>query len=423
MKQAKGFAQQDLTNTFNLDSGDQKDKIVLNIGTESEKDGFIKLKKTKRLLYYKVTGNAIIDTYHKVNAWLLDNAKIKLKDKAAFFNLLSVMISAGLPVVKSLDSLAIQTKKNLRFSRIIYELARNVEHGDNLSKAMRNYADVFTSAEIGMVEAGEASGQLNQVLANIAEATEKSSSIRAKVKGALMYPMFILILLVAVVGVMFIYVVPKIKEFFTAGEKSLPLLTEVVIAISDFMVANWQVISVTFLLALFFFILWKKTDQGRRSFDGIKLKMPIIGPIIQKLLLSRFARSFSDLLASDVAIISSLEITAHSMGNEIYKERILMSAEDLKQGIPLGESLKDNPLFPEMLVNIVEVGEKTAQLDSVTGKVATFLDEDVNTTISSMSKIIEPVLLVIIGVTVGVVVMAIMLPIVELTDFSAIEGI
>lgn len=418
MKQTKDFAAQELGNTYNVDLNNGK--IVLNIGETEEEQGFIRLKKNKRPLYYKVTGNKFIDTYSRINAWLLDNAKIKVKDKATFFNLLAVMLNAGLPLVKSLDSLAIQTQKNIRFSRIIFELGRSVEHGGSLSKAMRNYSDVFTTTELGMVEAGEVSGQLNNVLENLAKSAEKSYEIQSKVRGALLYPAFVTLLLVAVIGVMFVYIIPKLKEFFTGAKQELPTLTKAVIALSDFMVAYWQLIGTTFMLALLFFILWKKTDQGRRAVDGWKLKIPIIGGILKKILLGRFARNFSDLLSSAVAIISSLEISAHAIGNEVYKERILMSAEDLKQGIPLGESLKDNPLFPIMFVNIVEVGEKTAQLDTVTGKIADFYDEEVDTTIGSLSKIIEPILLVGIGLTVGLVVLAIMLPIIELTDLNSL---
>ncbi len=420
MKQSKDFAVQDLGKTYNVDLNDGK--IVLNIGETEEDKGFISLKKKKRPLYYKITGNKFIDTYSRINAWLLDNAKIKLKDKATFFNLLAVMLNAGLPLVKSLDSLAIQTQKNVRFSRIIFELGRSVEHGGSLSKAMRNYDDVFNTTELGMIEAGEVSGQLNNVLENLATSAEKSNEIQSKVKGALIYPAFVTLLLIAVVGVMFVYIVPKLKDFFASSGGELPLVTRIVIGISDFMVSYWTMITVTTLLTVLLFILWKKTDQGHKTVDGWKLKVPLFGAIIKKMLLGRFARNFSDLLSSSVAIISSLEIAAHAVGNDVYKERILLSAEDLKQGIPLGESLKDNPLFPVMFVNIVEVGEKTAQLDNVTAKVAAFYDQEVDTTINSISKIIEPILLVGIGLTVGVVVLAIMMPIIKLTDLNSVGG-
>lgn len=418
MRQAKDFAAQDLGQTYNVDLSDGK--IILNIGETQDDKGFIRLKKKARPLYYKVTGNKFIDTYNRINAWLLDNAKIKIKDKATFFSLLGVMLNAGLPLVKSLDSLAIQTEKNVRFSRIIFELARSVEHGGSLSKAMRSYEDVFTTTELGMIEAGEVSGQLNTVLDNLAVSAEKSNEIQSKVKGALLYPAFVVTLLVAVIGVMFVYIIPKLKDFFANSGTDLPTITKVVVGVSDFMVAYWTMISITLLLTVLFFILWKKTDQGHKTVDGWKIKFPIFGAIIKKMLIGRFARNFSDLLGSSVAIISSLEIAAHAVGNDVYKERILMSAEDLKQGIPLGESLKDNPLFPIMFVNIVEVGEKTAQLDTVTAKIAAYYDQEVDTTINSISRVIEPILLVGIGLTVGIVVLAIMLPIIKLTDLNSV---
>lgn len=421
MKQAKDFAKQNLGNTFKIDTG-SKDKIVLNIGEEADTSGLIRLKKAKKPQYYKMTGNVIVDNYNKLNNWLLNNSNVPIKEKASFFNLLAVMLNAGLPLVKSLDTLAVQTQKNIRFSRIIYDLAREVEHGSTLSKAMRNYGDVFGASEIGIVEAGEISGQLNKVLDNIGDAAEKASDIRAKVKGALLYPAFILLLLAAVMIVMFVYVVPQIKGFFATTGNELPTMTKVVISISDFMVAYWQYLAMTVAGLVALFILWKKTDQGRKTVDGLKIRIPIFGKIIKKMLLARFARNFSNLLASGVVIISSLQIAAEAVGNEVYKERILMSAEDLKQGIPLGESFKDNPLFPVMLVNVIEVGEKTAQLDVVTEKIANFYDEDVSNTIRSISKVIEPVLLVTIGLSVGILVLAIMLPIIKVTDVASLGG-
>lgn len=423
MKQAKDFAKQDLGETFNVDLLDDKKKIVLNIGDDASEDGFIKLKKSHRPIYFKVTGNKLIDTYNQINAWLLDNTRVKIKDKANFFTLLSVMLGAGLPLVKSLDALAEQNSGNVRLSKIIFDLGRSVEHGSKLSDAMKGYGDVFDASEIGIVEAGEISGQLTSVLKNIAKTAERGYETRAKVRSAVMYPGFILLLLFGVMGVMFGFVIPKIKVFFATNNQDLPTLTKAVIAISDFFVNNFTFVSVSFLLGVLGLLVWRKTDGGRRFFDKLKINIPVFGEIFRKVILARFTSNFSNLLGSGVAIISSLEISAQAVGNLIYQEKILLASEDLKQGIPLGESLKDSPLFPPMLVNIVEVGEKTAQLDSVTEKVSLFYDEDVQNTIGGISKVIEPVLLVLIGVSVAVIVLAIMLPIIKLSDISALSNL
>ena len=232
------------------------------------------------------------------------------------------------------------------------------------------------------------------------------------------YPIVIFFLLVAVVSAMMVYVIPKLKELFASTKGELPLVTKIVVGLSDFMVNNGLLLIAGALGFGLFFTFFKKTDQGRYILDDIKLKIPIFGNLFKEAYLSRFARSLSNLLDSNVSIVRTLEITANSIGNEVYKRRLLMAVEDIKQGIPLAENITASPLFPPMLVNMIDVGEKTAQLDEITAKVATFYENEVDTAVAGISKIIEPVILIIIGITVGTVVAAVMLPIMKLSDLS-----
>lgn len=389
-----------------------EDRVIINIQEEHSSEGII--------LDKDVTG-AVPGTlwYKKVNFFLVSHSKIKIESKANFFHLLSVMINAGIPMVRALRSLAVQ-EKNAKMVMVIHSMADQIEGGKSLSESALSYSDVFLDQEIGMIRSGEASGQLGRVLESLAHDLEKSYSIQKKVKSAMIYPMMIFLLLIAVVAAMLIFVIPKLTTLFSSNQLELPLITRIVVASSDFMVNQRLLLAVGILVISLFFMLFRKTAIGRYSIDKFKIKVPIFGSLFQKAYLSRFARSLSNLLDSNISIVKTLEIAANSMGNEVYKRRLLLAAEDIKQGIPLAENLTDSPLFPPMLVNMIDVGEKTAQLDTITGKVAKFYEDEVDTAVAGISKIIEPVILVVIGLVVGAIVAAIMLPIMQLTDLASL---
>lgn len=403
------------TESFNLNqelSDAKKETVTLTIQDDDE--GVVLDKGQSGV---KTTGT-IGGFYQKINSYLVSKSGVKIKEKADLFHLLAVMINAGIPMVKALRSLVSQLEKNPRMQMIVESLAESIEKGGSLSVSMKAYPDIFNEAEMGMIESGEASGQLSGVLGNLAIDTEKAHMMRSKVKGAMMYPIVIFFLLIAVVAAMMIYVIPKLKDLFDSLGGDLPMITKVVIAMSDFVMGNGLYIVIAVVALVIFGTFFKKTSEGKFMFDKLKLKLPIFGPLLQKSYLSRFARSLSNLLDSSVTIVRTLEITANSIGNEVYKRRLLLAVEDIKQGIPLAENLTESDLFPPMLVNMIDVGEKTAQLDEITAKVAKFYEDEVDTAVASISKIIEPIILVVIGVTVGVVVAAIMLPIMKLANLS-----
>lgn len=386
--------------------------VILNI-QEEESVGTVLENLDKRN-----SNNPIFAIYNKLNVYFASKAKVKLKEKATFFHLLSVMINAGVPMIKALYSLIAQLDKSPRLQIVISELAKGIEEGNSLSAGMLLYPRVFAESEVGMVQSGEISGQLSRVLENLANDAEKSNEIRHKVKSAMMYPIVIFSLLIIVIIGMMVFVVPKLKELFAANEAELPLISKVVIGTSDFVVNNIVLVLTTAVAAYVIFSLLKRTEAGRYNVDRIKINIPVFGNLLRKAYLSRFARSLNNLLDSNVSIVKTLEITANSIGNEVYRRKLLMSIEDIKQGIPLAENLTSSDLFPPMLVNMIDIGEKTAQLSEITGKIAAFYENEVDTSVSGISKIIEPIILIIIGVTVGTVVAAVMLPIIKLTDLA-----
>ncbi|MDZ4210073.1 MAG: type II secretion system F family protein [Candidatus Curtissbacteria bacterium] len=364
------------------------------------------------------TKNTIVEFFSKIDKLLISRSKVKLRDKAVFFHLLSVMINAGMPMVTSLKSLVSQTYKTPRLQMVIEEISKQVEAGSSLSEAMLKNNDVFEEQEVGMVQAGESSGQLSQVLDNISVDLDKAYSIRSKVKSAMMYPIIVMILLVGVVIAMMVFVVPQLKDLFNSNQIELPMVTKIVVAISNFMVTQKFVLAGSVIGAVVFLLIFRRTDIGKYMIDEFKIKVPVFGGLFRKAYLSRFARSLGNLLDSNVSIVRTIEISANSIGNDVYKRRLLLSAEDVKQGIPLAESLTESDLFPPILVNMVQVGEQTAELDDICKKLATFYESEVDVAVAGISKLIEPVVLVAIGLTVGTVVAAIMLPIMRLSSIA-----
>jgi type IV pilus assembly protein PilC len=327
------------------------------------------------------------------------------------------MINAGVPVIKSLKSLLGQVDRDSHMHMVLSDLLAKIEEGRSLSEAM-SFHEEFSEMEVGMIESGEAAGQLNKTLDNLAIDLARRQDTKHKIKSALMYPIAIIMLLIVVMIVMMVFIIPKLTALFERSAEGLPLITRIVVAISDFMIGyGWVLLGFVLILGLVV-SFGKKTKQGAFWFGKFKLGVPVFGKLFQMTYLARFARSIANLMASGVPIVKTLEITATAVGNEVYKRRVLLTAEDMKQGIPLAENLADPKLFPPMLVNMAEVGEKTAQLDTIMLKIADYYEEDVATSVKGLAKIIEPVILIVIGVSVGVIVAAVMLPIMQLSDVA-----
>jgi len=423
-RQAKDFYKQmEAHETFELNkSGEPNaekkiDGFIMNIEADDKKSAQ-RIFLNKQANLSKITGNPIIDGFNKFNDYLISQSKIKVQEIAVFFRLLSVMINAGLPLIKSLNTLAVQAEKNPKLSKILLELARDIESGNSLSKSMTKYPDVFSESQLGAIQAGEASGQLNKTLMDLATEAEKSAMIMGKVKGALIYPVVILCIMAGVIFLMMVMVVPQISTLFSQSGKKLPAITIYLMAASDFCVAYWWAI-IGFVFAFISALsAWRKTKNGRYYWDVFILKLPIFGDLVKKSTLSRFAYGFGNLLSSGVSIVKAMEIVAASSGNEVYRKRFLLAAEDMKSGIPLAENLSNSDLFPTMLVSMIEVGEQTAQLENVTKKLALFYDDEVNNSVSALTKMMEPLIIVIVGVVVGGLVAAIMMPIIQLTDIA-----
>ncbi|MFA5792474.1 MAG: type II secretion system F family protein [Candidatus Gracilibacteria bacterium] len=361
-----------------------------------------------------------IHIFARFNEYLIGITKVTLRDKVTFFQMLSVMINAGMPIIRSLAVLSDQLH-NLRLKKIVRALALKMESGESLSNAMESFPKVFGSAECGMVASGEASGSLNTILKDIAAQVEKNESIVAKVRGAMIYPATIVSIMIVCLFLMLTMVVPQLMNLFTQGGKALPLTTQYLIAGSNFAQHYWALI---LILAVLFFVgisIVRNSSSGRYSLDFALLRLPVFGKIIRNLMVARFARLLASLMNSGVPIVKALEINANALGNEVYKKRIEFASQDVAQGIPLGENLLESDfLFPPMVSSMVLVGEQTAKLNEVAGKIADYYESEVDNSVASLSKLMEPIILVVMGSLVAFVVAAVMQPIMALSDLSAV---
>lgn len=350
----------------------------------------------------------------KVNESLVSLQNIKTKDKVVFYRLLSVMINSGMTLIRSIGVLGRQ-EKNPVLKKILSTFASELKEGKNLSECLEMFPNSFSKAEIGVVKSWEKTWKLNTVLVSLADQTEKIESVSGKIKSALMYPSFVVFVVVGVVFVMMTLVVPKLLEIFD-DKASLPASTKALITISNVFTQYWYVM-ILLIVALFVFIsVWKRTPSGKYNFDHAMLYIPIFWEIQSKLILSKFSRVFSGLISSWVSIVESLNITSDAVGNEVYGQRISLLAEDVKKWIKIWESLDGDKLFPDMMVQMIQVWEQTAKLDDTITKVADFYDEQVDNTIAVINKLLEPIIIVFLAVIVWFIAIAIMQPIMNLAD-------
>ena len=321
---------------------------------------------------------------------------------------MATMTNASMTVLKSLDTLKKQEKdkKMLAFYNFVIE---RVKSGSPLNDSLRSYYDNFTDAECSIIEAGERTGKLNQALLQIADQTEKMDSISRKIRGAMIYPAVLIIGMIAVIIVLMVKVIPTLLEFFGDPE-TLPDSTKMILGMSNFFQAYWPVLVIGVVAIYVFYAAWKKTPNGKYLNDKMILKAPIAGPIVQKVILSRFSRVFSNLIGSGVAIVEAIRIVASAVGNEVYRQRILLLRQDIKAGKKMAESLEDDPMFPELLVAMLRVGEETAQIGNTVIKIADFYDEEVDIAIGSIQKLIEPFILVMMGAVIGFIAIGVMQP-------------
>lgn len=341
--------------------------------------------------------------------------RIKLDALAIFSRQLATMVEAGIPVVGALDALA-QQMENKTLQEVVGKVRDDVEGGSGFSQALSRHPHIFSKLYVNMVKAGESSGMLDEILTRLATYLEKINSLQRKVKSSLVYPAVVVFIAISITIFLLVKVVPTFKGIFDILGGELPLSTLILLAISDFLRKNFILGMVGMVLFIFIILRYIKTEKGRYQFDAFLLKMPIFGPLFRKFSISKFSRTLSTLVRSGVPILVSMDIVGKTCGNKVLEKAIEEAGKAIKDGKSIAEPLGQSKVLPPMAVRMISVGEQTGELEKMLSKIADFYDEQVEAAVASLISIIEPVIILFLGVVVGGIVLSIFMPIFKITE-------
>ena len=345
-------------------------------------------------------------------------AKISIKEKALFANKLSAMVDAGVPIMRSLDLMRRQQKSAL-FRRALAAMTDDVNQGGTLASAMRRWPKVFDNLSIAMVEAGEAGGVLDETLKRLAKLLEENARLQNQLKAAMGYPVTVLVIAILVFLGMTIFMIPTFADIFAQLGAELPIFTQMMLNLSNLLRSSFSIFLVGGLIVgIFIFSRYYATRLGRRQVDGILLKLPLFGELLQKTASAQFCRTMSSLSKAGVPILMSLEILHDTTSNSVVSDAISNSRNDISEGMPLSTALALKRVFPDMMVSMLAIGEETGEMDAMLSKVADFYEDEVTTTVKTLTSLIEPVMIVVVGGIVASILVAMYLPM-----FSVFENI
>lgn len=336
--------------------------------------------------------------------------RVSEKMIAVFTRQLATMIDAGLPLVQSLDILATQMEHKT-FKQVLMSIKDDVESGSTFAAALGRHPKIFDNLYVNLVVAGEEGGILDNILLRLSNYIEKAVALKKKVKSALVYPIAIVGVAVIVVGILMIFVIPTFEKMFSSAGQSLPLLTLIIVTMSRLMKKYVLFVVVGFILFVFMIRRYYKTDGGRRNIDRFLLGVPVFGMLFRKIAIARFSRTLSTLVSSGVPILDSLNIVAKTAGNQIVQDAIMSARSSISEGETIAEPLSRADVFPPMVTQMISVGESTGSLDTMLGKIADFYDDEVDTTVATLTSLLEPFLMIFLGATIGTIVVAMYLPI------------
>jgi len=357
---------------------------------------------------HKSTGGGIM-------AILNSAGKVSLQDKVLFSRQFATMINAGVPIVQALNILR-QQSNSRKLKAAVSDVAKQVEGGSTLANALASHPEVFDNIYVNMVRAGEIGGILDEVLERLATQQEKDAKVRSKVKGAMVYPGVITTATVAAFFFLMTVIVPGLSGIFQSVGSTLPWYTKALLVISNFMVHSWYLIIIGAVVLVVVYVRWHKTVSGKHTVDKIMLKLPIFGPILVKVNVARFARTFGSLMASGISVLDAINATKDSLGNTVYQDELAAVAQKVKNGRPMSEQLKESKNFPAIVGQMLAVGEETGQMDTILLKTAEFYEEEVDNVVASITSIIEPLLIIVLGGMVGFIVISVFGPISNLSS-------
>ncbi len=340
---------------------------------------------------------------------------VPLADLVVFTRQLATMLDAGLAMVQSLQALAEQSSNKV-MRDVIKDVCVRVESGDSFSQAPLKHPKVFNRLYVCMVDAGEKGGLLAEILSRLATFLENTARLRKKVKSAMMYPTVVTVVAISITIFLLVKVVPVFGEIFSGFGAKLPAPTQFLISLSDWMKHNLLFLLPAFALLVYGWITYIKTKQGREFWDRTRIKLPIFGHIAHKICLARFTRTLASLVRSGVPILEVLSIVANTCGNVVMEKAIRVAMTDIEKGDGISNALSKHPVFPTMIIRMMTAGEQTGKIDSMLERIADFLDEEIETTLAGLTSLIEPLLIVFLGVVVGGIVICMFLPIFKMSD-------
>jgi type IV pilus assembly protein PilC len=336
--------------------------------------------------------------------------RVKLKDVSLMSRQLATMVSSGLTLVRAIGVLADQLESR-PLREAMLQIRQDVEQGSSLSASLEKIPKIFPPLYISMVRAGEAGGQLDLVLLKLSTTLEKQVELRSKVRSAMMYPLIVMCLVVVIMTALMLFVVPIFSKLFASLHAPLPVPTQIVVAISNVVASIWLLVVIAAIVVIVFAVRkWISTPHGRRKWDAWKLRPPIFGALAHKVALARFTATLSSLLTAGVPIIESLDIVADNSGNEVVAEALRGAQAGVRDGQSLSQTLGQHAVIPTMVTQMIETGEESGALDSMLEKVATFYDNEVSATVESLTSVLEPLLIVVMGVAIGGIVISMYLP-------------
>jgi len=350
------------------------------------------------------------DIFENVS-WL--QPKVKSKDIVIFTRQFSTMIDAGLPLVQGLTILAEQSE-NRTFKTILKEITKDVEGGSTLAEAMKKHPKVFDELFVNLVAAGEVGGILDTILRRLADYIEKAEKLKKRIKGAMTYPLVVVGIAIIVIAVILIFVIPVFEDMFKGFGAALPAPTQLVVNMSRFIKGNFIFIFIGLAIAVVALKQYRNSKQGRKSTDALLLKVPIFGELLRKVAVARFTRTLGTMIQSGVPILDSLEIVAKTSGNVILEEIIYEVRGSIAEGQTIAEPLSETDIFPGMVVQMISVGEATGALDTMLGKIADFYDDEVDAAVEALTSMLEPLLMLFLGGSIGGLVIAMYLPIFQM---------
>lgn len=396
---------------FNYEARDDtNDKIIKSmVQAESEYEA------AKLLVAQGFTPITIKEDVEDEGVWARFSNRITTKDRVVFTRQLSTLISAGLPLSQSLRTLVDQTQ-NPRLKSVIQEIIASVEGGRTLHDAFSKHPEVFNRLFLALVAAGEASGTLDEALQRIANQQEKDAAIMSRIKGAMTYPVIVLVVIFGVMLFMLLTVVPQVQKLYKDLHQTLPLITEIIVSLSDFLVHYWGLVVIVMGFAIYLLIQYFRTESGQRLMDQIKLNVPIFRGLFLRVYIARFNRTGQTLLDTGVNMLDMLAISSEAVNNSVIAAEINRAAEKVKGGKELSTALAPEPHIPQLVSQMISIGEKSGKIDEMMGKTAKIYEDELDDEIATISTAIEPILMVILAIVAGSMVAAILLPIYSLVN-------